>query len=261
MTLIYCQDNFVDCYKLLDPEKVGLAQVSRENGIFIGDYYVLTDCYKPVSAYKDTLPEPPEDWIFRLEITKYSENAEDVSELKSEVLTLPADENDLQKLAESLGEECIEYCDCLNFESAIPHINDSSWDSVEDVDLLNSIAKNYSELSREDAVKFKAVLASNPHCKLDEIADIIQDLDSYEFDITVKNYTDFGEKYLSKMLPPEFDKTILEGSCGASLGDKILRRNDCAMTDYGVVSKQGGHLYAMIESPECEEIQSPEMSF
>ncbi len=250
-----------EVYDLLDPEKVGRLMAEREDGVFMDGYYVTTNYYQPALIYNDTLPEHQEDWIFRLKITGNSENTGDISDTKAQILTLPTNENCLREAAERLGEKRIEDCDCVSFESAIPYVTNYSWDTMEDVNLLNAIAKSYSELTREDAAKFKAVLEFSPRCKLDKIADIMCSLDSYEFDRTVKSFADFGEKYLSKMLPPDFDKSLLNGACNASFGDKILRENECLITDYGAISKQGGHLYAMVESPECEEIQSMGMSF
>ena len=78
--------------------------------------------------------------------------------MKTEILTLPADEKYMQKIAKQLGEKYIGDCNIMQFESAIPQIDNSTVESADDVYLLNEIARKYSGLSREDAAKFKAIL-------------------------------------------------------------------------------------------------------
>ena len=55
------------------------------------------------------------------------------------------------------------------------------------------------------------------------------------------------------MLPPDFDRSLLKGACTAEFAQKILSANECAFTEYGVVSKCGGHLYSMVEAPDREQ--------
>ena len=51
--------------------------------------------------------EPQEDWVFRLEVAEIPERPEDISKVKMEILTLPADEKYMQKIAKQLGEKYI----------------------------------------------------------------------------------------------------------------------------------------------------------
>lgn len=242
-----------EVYNLLDPDKVGRVMVDREGGVFIDGYYVVTSGYEPVLAYDDVLPEPQENWVFRLEVAEIPERPEDISKVKTEILTLPADEKYMQKIAKQLGEKYIGDCNIMKFESAIPQINDSAVESAEDVFLLNEIAEKYSELSREDAAKFKAVLQTESWNGLDKAENILKNLDGYDFDISVTDASDFGRKYLSEMLPPDFDRSLLEGVNAAELARNVLRTNGGAITSYGAVSNYGGQLYSMIEAPEHEE--------
>ena len=138
-------------YELLDPDKVGRAMAEREEGVFIDGYYAVADSYEPSLVYDEELPEPQEDWVFRLEVAGVPERAEDFHKMKTEILTLPADEDHMQDIAEALGERHIDECNIMKFESALPQIGDSAVESAEDIYLLNEIAKKYSELSREDA--------------------------------------------------------------------------------------------------------------
>lgn len=244
-----------ELYDLLDPDKVGRAMMEREGGVFIGGYYAVPSSYEPALVYDEELPERMEDWVFRLEITgKFTDNKDDY-----EILTLPADEEDMQRIAERFGEKYIVECVCVGFKSAIPQISDVCFESMENIYAVNDIARRYSELSRDDAAKFKAVLEHEVWRGWDKINAILNDLDCYEFDGTVNHVSEFGEKYLSEMLPPDFDRSLLKGACTAEFAEKIISANECAFTEYGVVSKHGGHLFSVVEAPEQEQTSDFEM--
>lgn len=238
-----------ELYDLLDPDKVGRAMMEREGGKFIDGYYAVPSSYEPALVYDEELPERMEEWIFRLEITgNFTENKDDY-----EVLTLPADEENMQRAAEKFGEKYIVECVCVGFKSAISQISDVCFNSMDDIYAANAVARRYSELSREDAAKFKTVLEHELWRGWDKVNAIINALDSYEFDSSIKCSSEFGTKYLSKMLPPDFDRSLIDGALNDNFGSKILRANECVITGYGAVSHCGGHLYEMIEAPEQEQ--------
>lgn len=248
-----------EVYEMLDPEKAGRAMMKREGGVFIDGYYAVASSYEPALVYDEEHPERMEDWVFRLEITGNPAENEDVSAKDSEVLTLPADEEYMRQIAEKVGEKHINECVYIGFESTIPQISDVCFESMEDIYALNDIARRYSELSREDAAKFKAVLEHEVWRGWDKINAILNDLDCYEFDGTVNHVSEFGEKYLSEMLPPDFDRSLLKGACTAEFAEKIIAANECAFTEYGVVSRHGGHLFSVVEAPEQEQTSDFEM--
>lgn len=242
-----------EVYDWLDPDKVGRAMMEREGGVFIDGYYAVANSYEPVLVYDEELPEPQEDWVFKLEVAAVPEKPKDISKVKTEILTLPADEKYMRNIAELLGEKSIDVCNCMNFQSAIPQIRDDCFESMEDIYLLNEIAKKYSELSREDAAKFKAVLQNENWNSLDKAEDILKNLSGYNFDISVTDASDFGREYLSEMLPPDFDRSLLDGVNAAELAQNVLHINGGSITAYGAVSEYGGQLYSMIEAPDHEE--------
>ena len=242
-----------EIYELLDAEKVGRVMADRENGVFIDGHYAAVDSYEPVLVYDEKLPEQTEDWIFRLEIASVPEKEEDFHKMKTETLALPADEEYMQDIAEALGEKRIDDCIAIKFKSAIPQISSSAWQSIKEIYIFNDIAHRFSELSREDAVKFKAVLEHEKPSEIDKIEFILKGLDSYEFDNTVSHDTEFGEKYLAKMMPPDFDRSLLKHACTSRFTQSIIAANNCGENEYGIVSGYGGHLYSLIEAPQQEQ--------
>ena len=247
-----------ELYDLLDAEKVGRVMAGREDGVFVDGYYVVTSSYEPALVYDEELPERMDDCIFRLEVAKTPKD-DDVSNPKTEILTLPADEKYIWELAEKIGEKCLWDAVCLNFQSSIPQIDECILDRMEDIFALNDIAKRYTELSREDRAKFKAILEV-ARCKdIEKVGDVLNNLNEYKFDFTVNSPSDFGIKYLSNLLPPDFDRTLLERINAANFAFDVMDKNNCTLTEYGVISERGGHLYSMIETPEQSEIYSQEM--
>lgn len=245
-------------YELLDPDKVGRAMAEREGGIFIDGYYVITSGYEPVLVYDEKLPEQPENWIFRLEITGTPADNEDVLDKEFEVLTLPADEKAMQQLAERLGEKRIEDCVWLEMDSVIQEIDDEVVFTPENISKLNDIARRISEMPREETAKFKAVLQSEMPSNLDRVEFILNNIDRYEFNNSL-NRTEYAKEFNSRILPPEINKNIFSIVCNDRLGDLILEEMKCKFTDYGIISECDGHLFSQNDEPEQEQKNDFEM--
>lgn len=71
--------------------------------------------------------------------------------------------------------------------------------------------------------------------------------------------TPYAKLYMQINLPTDFDASILESCNLANLGRKLCDRLDCSLTDYGIVSKEDGQLFAVVKPLEnAEEIQEGE---
>ena len=224
-----------EVYDLLDPEKVGRVMAERENGVFIDGYYIAADCYEPVLAYDETLPEQPDEWIFRLEIANNSG-------AKFTCLMLPTSEKAIEETAEKLGENRLGDCVCAEFQSVIPQINKSVLTSANDIFSLNHIAENFSKMSRDEAAKFKAALEFERPQSLEKVEFIVDNLEVYEFDKSL-NSADYAKKFGYNELPPSVAKNIFSFNSTEKLGEKILEEMHCKSTAYGVISERGGRLF------------------
>lgn len=98
------------------------------------------------------------------------------------------------------------------------------------------------------------MLESEPPRYLDFASSILKSLDQYEFDSSVENLSDYSVNYLAKMLPPDFDREIIEIAGSINLGRDIAARNRAILTEYGMVSRCGEHLYSMIEANNSENL-------
>ena len=249
-----------ELYDLLDAEKVGRVMAEREGGVFVDGYYVVTSGYEPVLAYDEELPELMDDWVFRLEVAKNPRIDDEISEMKREILTLPADEKHMREIAGTIGERRLQDAVYLNFQSSIPHIDENILDSMEDIFTLNDIAGKYAELSRENRAKFKAIIELERCKDIERIGDVLNSLDRYEFELSINDPSGFGVNYLSNLLPPDFDRTLLESINATKFALNVMSKNRCMLTEYGVISERGGHLYTMVEVPLQSEICPQEQS-
>ena len=238
---------------LLDVKKIGELARDHDEGVFVDGYYAATNYYDPVVlAYDEELPEPMEDWVFRMEVAGVPERPEDYNKMKTKILTLPTDEKHMRDIAKAVGEKNIEECNSMKFKSAIPWLQDRCFKSMEDIYDLNAIARKYSELSRGEAAKYKAVLQHERPSDLQGADYLLSVLDEYEFNNFAANPSEFGELYLAIFLPVDFDKSLLKQLNCYSFGECILRENNCSYNDYGFISERGGHLYTMVKAPDQE---------
>lgn len=238
-----------ELYDLLDNEKVGKLMQEREGGVFTDGYYVLLSSYEPQLVYDGVLPEPIDSWLFKLEVTVM--DGGDPDEDMLETLTLPANEERIAELENKFGKPVSEWV-WQSFSSGLGILDSDSMRNADGVEQLNEFALTVSEMSRSELVKFKAVLEAEQPESVSEAINISAQLDDYEFDPSVTDFVDYGEKYLSEMLPPEFDRSFLSDSVTADFGRNISENNGSYLTEYGMLFSAGGQIYSMIEAEETQ---------
>lgn len=239
-----------ELYDLLNREKVGRLMQEREGGVFIDGYYAIASSYEPQLVYDDVLPEPMDEWLFKLEVTVM--DGDDPDEDMLETLTLPANDERIKELEDKFGKPVSEWV-WLSFHSGLGILDNDSMQNADGVEQLNEFATAVSEMSRSELVKFKAVLEREQPESVSEAISISMQLDDYEFDPSVTDFKDYGEKYLSEMLPPDFDRTVLSDGVTAYLGRNISENNGSQMTEYGILSSAGGQIYSMIEAEQTQQ--------
>ncbi len=222
----------------------------REGGIFTDGYYVIPFSYEPQLVYDGVLPEPMDGWLFKLEVTVM--DGDDPDEDMLETLALPASGERIAELENKFGKPVSEWV-WLSFSSGLGILDSDSMQNADGVEQLNEFALTVSEMSRSELVKFKAVLEAEQPESVSEAINISARLDDYEFDPSVTDFVDYGEKYLSEMLPPEFDRSFLSDGVTADLGRNISENNGSCLTEYGMLSSAGGRIYSMIEAEQTQQ--------
>lgn len=253
--------------KLLDLDKVGKKFREGERGVFRGGHYVARLSYDWPEIYDgESLPEPERkavggNFIQMLVAKSGIENPEE-AEKNAVLIGLPIATETANIIAQSLGEKRIEDCVYFDFQSPMSWLDDELYGSTELFGKLNSLAFIYETLSTDDRIKFKAI-TENLQCRdLDTAKEIMNNLEKYQVSHYTADYESYAMEYMRLKLPTDFDIQILEGCNLANLGRRICDRLECGVTDYGVVTKEGGSLFATVreieETEEQEEIQEEE---
>ena len=180
------------------------------------------------------------------------ENPEE-AEKNAVLIGLPIDRKKADEIAQSLGEKRIEDCVYFDFQSPMSWLDDKVYGNTELFDKLNDLALKYEALKSEDKLKFKAVAESRECDNLDEAREIISNLDRYQLSHYTADYESYAKEYMQLKLPTDLDTSILERCNLANLGRTLCDRLECKMTDYGVVSSEGGQIFATVRPLENEE--------
>ena len=243
---------------LLDANKLGELQRKNDNGVLMNGKYIKAGEYELPNIYDgEHLPpeKPYTEYAFKLEITLPPEG-DDLHKIesKAEWLTLPTERSNADNLAQRLGLSKIEDGVYLDFNSSIPQISADKLGNMHDFDKLNSLAKMMLDMTPSDQVKFKAVLASEEPQTIEKILDIAQNLNQYDFSPLVINDAHFFKSYLLRHLDDKFDPRWLDDIAVRFEGAEMLSLIGGTVTDYGVVSARGGHLYDLIPRYDESEI-------
>ena len=244
----------------LNGEQIGRVQQKNDKGVFAGNYYIPTVHYERPEVYDGvTLPEgEPENAAFLLKVGAYPKSAFSDEDPALHDLCLPADSDELFNVTDKCGEPEINLCFCYEFYSFIPQITSDMFDSMEEIDELNTLAQRIAAMSESEQTKFKAVLNAEDTATLKGALDIAQNLWRYEFTAEPDTADAFFKKYILENTSTEFDSRWLENLLPRNEADKLLSRIGAAVTDYGVVSARNGHLFKPVpyDEPEAKELKT-----
>ena len=239
---------------LLDTKKIGELQQRNDGGVFVDGHYIVAGEYELREIY-DGQHLPTEEatpwYAFRLDVTR-PPAGDDLAEVEAmaETLSLPVAREDADALARRLGLERIEDCVYLGFESSIPQIDADKFGDMHDFDKLNNLSEMMLEMSPSDQVQFKAVLSAEEPENIEQVLDIARGLDQYEFAPMVEDEAHFFKSYLIRHLDTKVDPKWLDTLLARNEGTELLERLGGTLTDYGVVSSRGGHLYEPVSRYE-----------
>lgn len=248
----------------LNAEQIGRVQQKNDNGVFEGRLYIPTVHYERPEVYDGvTLPEEePKNAAFLLKVGAYPKSAFSDEDPALHDLCLPADSDELFNVTDKCGEPEINLCFCYEFYSSIPQITSDMFDSMEEIDELNTLAQRIAAMSESEQTKFKAVLNAEDTATLKGALDIAQNLWRYEFAAEPDTADTFFKDYVAENADTRFDNRWLGGLFARNEGERLLGRIGATLTDYGVVSARNGHLFKPVpyDEPEVKELKSQAMT-
>ena len=244
----------------LNGEQIGRVQQKNDKGVFAGNYYIPTVHYERPEVYDGvTLPEgEPENVAFLLKVGAYPKSAFSDEDPARHDLCLPADSDELFNVTDKCGEPEINLCFCYEFYSSIPQITSDMFDSMEEIDELNTLAQRIAAMSESEQTKFKAVLNAEDTATLKGALDIAQNLWRYEFAAEPDTADAFFKNYVAENVDTRFDNRWLGGLFARNEGERLLGRIGATLTDYGVISARNGHLFEPVpyDEPEAKELKT-----
>ena len=244
----------------LNAEQIGRVQQKNDNGVFEGRLYIPTVHYDRPEVYdgKSLPEEEAENSVFLLKVGSYPKHSFSAGTPALYDLRLPADSDKLFNITRACGEPEINLCFCYEFYSSVPQITSDMFESMEEIDELNSLAQRITRMSEAEQVKFKAVLDAENTAIIHDALNTAQNLWRYEFTAEPDTADAFFKKYILENTSTEFDSRWLENLLPRNEADKLLGRIGATLTDYGVISARNGHLFKPVpyDEPEAKELKT-----
>ena len=244
----------------LNAEQIGRVQQKNDKGIFEDGFYVPTVHYERPEIYDGvTLPdEEPSDFAIRLLVSGTPEHIKGDPVDRAIWLNLPMASDILANYAAAFNEADIGDCVYYDFESVIPQITSDMFDSMEEIDELNTLAQRIVAMSESEQVMFKAVLEAENTASIHDALNVAQNLWRYEFTAMPDTADTFFKDYVAENADTRFDNRWLGGLFARNEGERLLGRLGATLTDYGVISARNGHLFEPVpyDEPEVKELKS-----
>ena len=228
-----CPDELLE---LLDTAKLGRLMCERDEGIFIDGYYCEPSAYqKPDIQVEIGKPEP---CFFRLLLTPDAERPG-----LAEWISLPCDASVLKEKI------------CLESQSSLPNLLISQRPEEDELMALNRTAERLSGLNQQEFLKLKVVMEYEDVRNIAGVFDCISHLNEYDFDPVPSGKSEFGLRFLTKTLPPDFCEAFRNIDL-TDFGGEILHRKAGKITGYGALSGRGQKLYSRLNTaPEQNETE------
>ena len=248
----------------MNAEQIGRVQQKNDKGIFEGNLYIPTVHYDRPEVYdgKSLPEEEAENSVFLLKVGSYPKHSFSAGTPALYDLRLPANSDKLFNITRACGEPEINLCFCYEFYSSVPQITSDMFESMEEIDELNSLAQRITRMSEAEQVKFKAILDAENTASIQDALNVAQNLWRYEFTAEPDTADAFFKKYILENTSTEFDSKWLENLLPRNEADKLLGRIGATLTDYGVISARNGHLFKPVpyDEPEVKKIEEQAMT-
>ena len=248
----------------LNAEQIGRVQQKNDNGVFEGNLYIPTVHYDRPEIYdgKNLPEEEAENSVFLLKVGSYPKHSFSAGTPALYDLRLPADSDKLFNITRACGEPEINLCFCYEFYSSVPQITSDIFESMEEIDELNSLAQRITRMSEAEQVKFKAILDTENTASIHDALNVAQNLWRYEITAEPDTADAFFKKYILENTSTEFDSRWLENLLPRNEADKLLGRIGASVTDYGVISARNGQLFKPVpyDEPEAKELKTQAMT-
>lgn len=248
----------------LDKRRIGELQQKNEGGVLIEGFYVFTGDYEIPEVYDGkNIPTAADDGVFRLKVGLADLNDPEAAEACAVWIALPIPREEADAIVnDAFGVESIEDCACFDFESGIPQITAVAVKDMASFDALNAVADRYLTMGNDAQLRFKAILEAENIHDADGALEAADRLNEYELSYFDSDAASFFKTHVCHNLDVRFDDHWLDTLLTQNEGKRLVERMGTSITDYGILSARGGHLFepVPVEAPEAKELKTQAMT-
>ena len=241
-----------DSLYLLDKRRIGELQRQNDGGVLIDGFYVVTGDYEIPEVYDgENIPAPADDGVFRLKVGPADLDDPEAAKARAVWITLPIPRVDANAIVkDAFGVDSIEDCSCFRFESGIPQI--SAIEDMADFHALNALADRYLTMEENAQLKLKAILEAESIHDVNGALAAADRLHEYELSYYDSDAASFFKTHVCHNLDVRFDDHWLDTLLTQNEGKRLIERLGASITDYGILSARGGHLFEPVPVEDGE---------
>ena len=254
----YAENEFVpeldgisdEVFEMLDFAGIGRMMRCSENGVFVGNLYVLRDgelTTAPPCA-KD-LPEKP-GYLFRLTLGLHP----DIGDARTVTLILPAAEAELLDAQEQLGVEGWEGVTVIDYDGIIPYAAEFT-DLPMELEDFNAFTKAARDIPRSEVPKLKALLEQFEVGDIETALFLTEHLADYVLTPDLSSPQETAINHLRFMADDHSAELLLSHVNLYAYGCDLIREDNAVLSPYGLLHRAD---YQPMLSP-MQETQKMEM--
>ena len=238
-------------FEMLDFAGIGRMMRCSENGVFVGNLYVLRDgelTTAPPCA-KD-LPEKP-GYLFRLTLGLHP----DIGDARTVTLDLPAAEAELLDAQEQLGVEGWEGVTVIDYDGIIPYAAEFT-DLPMELEELNAFTKAARDIPRSEVTKLKALLEQFEGRDIETAMLLTEHLADYILTPNLSSPQEAALDQLCFIMDREEAVRLIPYVNLFNYGETVIHADNAALTSYGLLHRED---YEPMLSP-MQQKQEQEMT-
>lgn len=219
-------------FEMLDFAGIGRMMRCSENGVFVGNLYVLQDgelTSAPPCA-KD-LPEKP-GYLFRLTLGLHP----DIGDARTVTLDLPAAEGELLDAQEQLGVEGWEGVTVIDYDGIIPYAAEFT-DLPMELEELNAFTKAARDIPRSEVPKLKALLEQFEVQDIETAMLLTEHLADYILTPNLSSPQEAALDQLCFIMDREEAVRLIPYVNLFNYGETVIHADNAALTSYGLLHR------------------------
>ena len=219
-------------FKMLDFAGIGRMMRHGENGVFVGNLYVLQDGELTTAPpVQKTLPEKP-GYLFRLTLGLHP----DIGDVRTVTLDLPAAEAELLDAQEQLGVEGWEGVTVIDYDGIIPYAAEFT-DLPMELEELNAFTKAARDIPRSEVPKLKALLEQFEVQDIETAMLLTEHLADYILTPGISSPQEAALDQLCFIMDREEAVRLIPYVNLFNYGETVIHADNAALTSYGLLHR------------------------